>query len=236
MSVIVGSILIVMGVIFPQSLGQDSLNKGIKAFRDANYKSAIEYFKQALDLDPTLVNAQIYLATAYLQQYMPGSQSRENLEFAEKAIEGFNRVLRQHPDNLNAVLALASIYQSTKHLQNARENYLLASQLDPQNPVPFYALGQLDWMMVSQKDEPLPFVEQSRLIEEGLESLDKALAVNPRYEDAMTYKSLLLREKARLALDPAEKARLLGMAGDWLNKASEARSRNRRPSPPSTPR
>jgi len=36
MSVIVGSILIVMGVIFTQSPAQDSLNKGIKAFRDAN--------------------------------------------------------------------------------------------------------------------------------------------------------------------------------------------------------
>ena len=43
MSVIVGSILIVMGVIFPQSPAQDSLNKGIKAFRDANYKSAIQH-------------------------------------------------------------------------------------------------------------------------------------------------------------------------------------------------
>src|SRR5262249_55542018 len=156
--------------------------------RDANYKSAIEYFKQALDLDPNLANAQIYLATAYLQQYTVGSQSRENLEFAENAIEGFNRVLRQHPDNVNAALALASIYQSTKDFQNARENYLLASKLDPQNPVPFYALGQVNWMMVSQKDDPLPFVEQSRLIEEGLENLDKALAVNSQYEDAMTYK------------------------------------------------
>ena len=90
--------------------------------------------------------------------------------------------------------------------------------------------------MVSQKDDSLPFVEQSHLIEEALENLDKALAVSPQYEDAMTYKSLFLREKARLALDPAEKARLLRMADDWLNKASEARYRNRRPSPPSPPR
>src|SRR6266481_3483351 len=187
MSVIIGSILIMMGVIFPQSPAQDSLNKGIKAFRDSNYKSAIEYFKQALDLDPNLA-AQIYLATAYLQQYVPGSQSRENLEFAENAIEAFNRVLRQDPDNVNAVLALASIYQSTKDFQNAHQNYVLASKLDPQNPVPFYALGQLDWMMVSQKDDPLPFVEQSRLMKEGLENLDQALSINPHYEDAMTYK------------------------------------------------
>ena len=73
MSVIVGSILIVMGVIFPQSPGQDSLNKGIKAFRDANYKSAIEYFKQATEVDPNFALAWASLSTAELFSYWLGS-------------------------------------------------------------------------------------------------------------------------------------------------------------------
>src|SRR2546425_8787631 len=225
MSVATGSILFMLAVIFPQSPAQDSLTKGISAFRNANYKSAVEYFKQALDLDPNLAAAEVYLATAYAQQYVPGSQSRENLEFADNAIAAFKRVLIRDPGNRNAVLGLASIYQSTNDFQNARENYLSASRLDPQNPVPLYALGAVDWIQVYDKSNPLPFGEQSRLIEEGVQNLDKALALNPQYEDAMTYKNLLLREKARLALDPAEKARLLALADDWFNKALEARYR-----------
>ena len=213
MTVPAGSILFVLAVIFPQSPAQDSLNRGISAFRNANYKSAVEYFKQALDLDPNLAAAEFYLATAYAQQYMPGSQSRENLEFAADAIESFKRVLRRDPGSLNAAMGLASIYQSTNDFQNARENYLTVSKLDSQNPVPFYALGALDWIMVSNKADPLPLGEQSRLIEEGLENLDRALVLNPQYRDAMIYKNLLLREKARL----------LASADDWFNKARELR-------------
>ena len=42
----------------------------------------------------------------------------------------------------------------------------------------------------------------------------------------MTYKNLLLREKARLAVDPAEKARLTALADEWFNKALETRKLN----------
>jgi hypothetical protein len=59
-----------------------------------------------------------------------------------------------------------------------------------------------------------------------LGSLDLALALNPNYDDAMTYKNLLLREKARLATDPAEKARLTSLADDWFQWALETRKRN----------
>ena len=85
----------------------------------------------------------------------------------------------------------------------------------------FYALGAIDWILVYDKNNPLPFGQQSLLIEEGLTNLDSALAINPQYEDAMTYKNLLLREKARLAVDPAEKARLTALADQWFNKALE---------------
>jgi tetratricopeptide (TPR) repeat protein len=232
MSAIAGLMLFVLATVFPQqSPARDSVNKGVNAFRNANYKGAVEYFKQALDQDPDFATAELYLATAYLQQYVPGSKSPENLEFADNALESFKRVLRRDPDNVNAVLGLASIYKNTNDFQNARDNYLRASTLDPQNPVPFYALATLDWTMVDDKTNPLPFGEQSRLIEEGLENLDTALALNPQYEDAMTYKNLLLREKARLSVDPAERARLIALANDWFNKALEVRYRNRQAPP-----
>ena len=90
----------------------------------------------------------------------------------------------------------------------------------------FYALGAIDWILIYDNNNPLPFGQQSLLIEEGLTNLDSALAINPQYEDAMTYKNLLLREKARLAVDPAEKVRLTALADQWFNKALETPKAN----------
>ena len=54
---------------------RDLLNKGVVAYTDGKYDQAIEDFKQAKDLDPTLMNARLYLATAYATQYVPGAPS-----------------------------------------------------------------------------------------------------------------------------------------------------------------
>lgn len=205
---------------------RDNLNKGVRAFRDAHYDSAIEYFKEAINLDPDLTNAELYLATAYAQQFIPGAQSEENQKYADLALQTFENVLKREPNNASAVAGLASIYQNTNQFDKAREYYLRNAQLDPTNPVPYYAVGSVDWIVVFNKNNPPPEEEQSKLIEEGLTYLDKALALNPEYDDAMTYKNLLYREKARLATDEDEKTQLIAQADEWFNKALETRKKN----------
>ena len=100
------------------------------------------------------------------------------------------------------------------------------AQLDPTNPVPFYAIGSVDWIIVYDKNNPPPAEEQGKLIDEGLANLDKALALNPDYEDAMTYKNLLYREKARLSDSEEDKKKLTAQADEWFNKALETRKKN----------
>ncbi len=68
---------------------RDQLNKGVQAYKNAKYEDAIEHFKNAVELDPTLINARLYLATAYAQQYIPGADSPDNNRFAEQAIDVF---------------------------------------------------------------------------------------------------------------------------------------------------
>ena len=203
-----------------------AINQGVAAFRNANYSRAVEFFKQAVELDPDSTTAQVYLATAYAQQYVPGKQSQENLQYGSNAIESFKRILKKDPQNMNALSGLASIYQNTGDLANARESFLAVSKIDSTNPVAFYAVGALDWLMVYDRQNPQPLALQSRLIEEGLTYLDFALSLNPDYEDAMTYKNLLIREKVRFTTDPSEQAKLTAMADDWFNKALETRKRN----------
>ena len=209
---------------------RDNLNKGVRAFRDAHYENAVNYFKQAVELDPDLTTAEIYLATAYSQQYIPGGRSEDNDKNAKLAIQTFENVLKRDPNNVNAIAGLASMYQSlgqtdTSQFQKAHDYYMKYAQLDSSNPVPYYAIGSVDWIMVYNKNNPLPEEEQAKLVEEGLLYLDKALAKNPEYEDAMSYKNLLYREKARLSKDEKEKAALIAQADEWFNKALETRKK-----------
>jgi len=205
---------------------RDNLNKGVRAFRNAHYDDAVTLFKEAIRLDPELTNAELYLATAYAQQFIPGAASEENQKYAELALETFEGVLKRDTNNVTAIGGLASIYQNTNQFQKAREFYLKNAQLEPTNAVPFYAVGSVNWIMVFNKNNPPPPEEQAQLIEEGISNLDKALAINPTYEDAMTYKNLLYREKARLATDAQEKTQLIAQADEWFNKALETRKKN----------
>ena len=54
---------------------RDLLNKGVQAYKSGQYDQAIEDFKNSKALDPGLLNARLYLATAYSSQYIPGAPS-----------------------------------------------------------------------------------------------------------------------------------------------------------------
>jgi tetratricopeptide (TPR) repeat protein len=210
---------------------RDNLNKGVRAFRDAHYDNAVKYFQQAVQLDPELTTAEIYLATAYAQQFVPGSREEESRKNADMAIQTFEKVLQRDPQNVNAIAGLANIYQNlgqedTKNLTKSHDYYMKYASLDSKNPIPFYAIGSLDWLIVYDKNNPPPVEEQAKLIDEGLEYLDKALALNPDYDDAMTYKNLLYREKSRIATSEEEKKKLTEMADEWFNKGLETRKKN----------
>jgi tetratricopeptide (TPR) repeat protein len=204
---------------------RDNLNKGVQAFRDTRYEKSVDYFKKAIELDPDLTTAELYLATAYAQQFVPNSRNEENDKFAKLAIQTFETVLQRDSGNVSAVAGLAGIYQNTNDFKKAHEYYGKYAALDSTNPTPYYAIGSLDWIIVYDKSNPPPPEEQVKLIDEGLANLDKALALNPDYEDAMTYKNLLYREKARLTDGEDDKKKLTAMADEWFNKALETRKK-----------
>jgi len=204
---------------------RDNLNRGVRAFRESHYENAVNYFQEAIRLDPELTMAEVYLGTAYLQMYIPGAVSEENQKNADMAIATFEKVLQRDPNNTSAIAGLASIYQNTNQLQKAREYHQRNAQLNPTDPIPFYSIGSVDWIIVADKAAPPPPEEQLKLVDEGLQNLDKALALNPDYEDAMSYKNLLYREKARLTENEEEKKQLIAMADEWFNKALETRKK-----------
>lgn len=205
---------------------RDNLNKGVQAFKDTHYEKSVDYFKKAIELDPDLTSAELYLGTAYSQQFVPGGRGEDNDKNAKLAIQTFEDVLKHDPSNVNAVAGLAGIYQNTNDFKKAHEYYLKYAALDSSNPVPYYSIGSLDWWIVFDKNNTDSKEDQVKLIDEGLGNLDKALSLNPDYEDAMTFKNLLYRQKADRSDNEDDKKKLTAMADEWFNKALDTRKKN----------
>ena len=100
---------------------RDQLNKGVQSFKNAKYEEAIEHFKNAVSLDPSLLTARLYLGTAYMQQYIPGADTPENNRNADLAINEFQSVLATpHPtreQKLHALKSIASLYYNHEELR-----------------------------------------------------------------------------------------------------------------------
>src|SRR2546426_3380571 len=67
-----------------QLKARDNLNKGVQAYKNAKYPEAVAFFQKAVELDPTFKTTHLYLATAYMSQYIPGAESPENVRMADR--------------------------------------------------------------------------------------------------------------------------------------------------------
>jgi tetratricopeptide (TPR) repeat protein len=231
----------------PRLAVRDQLNQGVRAFRGANYEEALEHFNKAVQLDPELKVARLYLATAYAQQYVPGVETPENLDLANHALEQYAAVLQRDPANVTSVKGIAFLQFQLKHFVEAKENYKKALGLDPEDPETFYSIGVLDWTMVFQdmmkeksglrldsieKVASTPRCNELRAkdladIEDGMAMLTKAMALRPDYADAMAYMNLLYRLHAGLDCgDKATYAADMKAANNWSDTAMSARRKN----------
>jgi len=223
---------------------RDQLNKGVASYKNARYEQAIGHFKNAVELDPTLQNAKIYLATAYLAQYIPGVDSPENLQNANSAIDQYKSVLEQDPKNVNSIKGIAYLYLQMKKFDDAKTYYHKAIDLDPNDPEAYYSVGVIDWTQAYQPmaeerakeglkpDEPLKDKKlctklrerDGAIIQDGIDSLNKAIGLRQDYDDAMAYMNLLYRQKADRECDVAEeRAGDLKQADEWVDKTMAAK-------------
>ena len=74
---------------------RDQLNKGVQSYKNAKYEEAINHFQKAVSLDPSLLNARLYLATAFAQQYIPGVDAEDNNCMGQNAIDQY-KIGRAH--------------------------------------------------------------------------------------------------------------------------------------------
>lgn len=226
---------------------RDQLNKGVQSYKNNKYEDAIGHFQQAISLDPSLMNARLYLATAYANQYIPGVDAPDNNRAAEQAISEFKHVLDQNPgrdQKVTSLKGIASLYFNMGKLEDAKEYHRKVTELDPNDPETYYSIGVIDWTesykprmearakLGLKPEEAFPAKDKkdkqqcedlkqkySANVDEGINSLQKALDQRPDYDDAMAYMNLLYREKADYECgDAAARAADLKTAEDWVDK------------------
>ena len=137
-ALMIGLALLMTGCAMVDQLrARDQLNKGVKAYSSQHYDEAVEYFQQAIDYDPQLLNARLYLATTYRAQWVPGLHTDENADFSEKAIKTFEDVLERDPTNINAMANIAGIYGGNDDLSRPRTGTESEWKSIPITPSPF---------------------------------------------------------------------------------------------------
>ncbi len=232
---------------------RDQLTKGVQAYKANKPEQAIENFKNAVSLDKDLRTAKLYLATVYMQQYVPGIDTPENNANAQQAIEMYNAVLSDNPslqEKVTSLKGIASLYMNMKKFDDSAQYYKKAIDADPNDPEAYYSVGVIDWTaaykdtadrkakaglggveapMKTKQDlklcEEIKASNEAR-IDEGLDMLKKAMEKRQDYDDAMTYVNLLYLRKADLACnDPEAAAQYRKSSEEYSNKAMAARKK-----------
>ena len=232
---------------FTKLKARDQLNKGVQSYRNGKFQAAIEHFKGAVQLDPSLINARLYLATAYAQQYVPGGDTPENMKTGQQAIDAFEDVLKLDTKNTTALASIGQIYYNMKNFDMAKNFQRQRMQVEPNNPEPYYWIGVIDYtqcfqvdgkarhdlnLMVPDKSGNLPPLPEkvrkqvadanSKLIDEGIDALNKALELKPNDFQSMAYLNLLYRQKADIEESKAAREADLKTADHWRQKAIDA--------------
>lgn len=136
---------------------RDQLNKGVQSYRGAQYDAAIEHFKNAVALDPSLSNARLFLATAYAQQCV----SPDNMKYCNQAIDEFKTLLQKDPNDIGSLKGIASLYYNMSGwvtgnspedtqkklnlLDESKQYHDRVIKADPSDPEAYYSVAVIDW-------------------------------------------------------------------------------------------
>ncbi|MEO8097205.1 MAG: hypothetical protein ABI811_05845 [Acidobacteriota bacterium] len=224
---------------------RDHLNKGVASMKSAKFGDAAEHFKQAMALDPTWDVPRLYLATAYMQQWIPGADSPENQQFAVRAKEGFVKVLETSPQDRTALASLASMAFSEattqvmptedkiKKLDEAAEWHKKRNAVEPTAEA-YYSLGVIaytkwvqPWLaarasLKMRQDDPGPLKDKKlreQLLAQYGPTIDQGLAdLNKSLEIDKEYENSM----AYINLLVRTKADLLDDKAEYDKRVAEA--------------
>ena len=175
-------------------------------------------------------------------------------EVLEKDPKNLNAV-----DGIGSILfQMAGTPYDPKMFEESKKYHQLHIQFKPEDPEPYYWIGVIDWTLsfrgnaelrkdYNEKNikkqvketDALPasvrgdyVTKYGSLIDEGIDSLKKAIDLRPDYDDAMAYLNLLYRRKADAVDSADQRAELQKQADDLVDKVKEVKQKRASQPPP----
>jgi len=216
----------------------EELHAGARSYEEGQFVAAQQHFEKAVALEPGYRYGQLLLAWALHAQYRPGVQSRANTALVRKAISTYKKYLTIDPYNEKAFGYVAVLYGFIGESELRRLWLLQRARLESapkaQRAECYIVLASYQWNCSFELREKPAGIDAKSLsrarqcVFDGLELIDKAIALDSANDLSWFYKAVLLREMAKVGRT-SQKARF-----DRLADEAEARSeelRMRRPNP-----
>ncbi len=176
---------------------------------------AEKYFQRLIELDPDEPGRYYALADAYERFHDP-----EENPLLDKVIAAYEKPVELNPDDPIGYRQVANLLNKHGRFDETMEWLGRARDVNPQNPEGYYLISTYYWDKV-YRDPDLSRNQRSEFIDLGIEQLDAALDLNDEYVDALVYKNLLLREKAKI--DPRNANAYIAEADGYRSRALELR-------------
>ena len=230
-------IVIVLAILVATSSGcgvinriraKNQLNEAAKAYREGHYPEAEQHSRRAAELDPNNKTAPMFIARTIHAQYRPGVQSPENMKKAQEAIDAYQQLLANNPQDDESYKAIAYLYEATKQDDKLRQWITARAASDAAAPEKraeaYVVLASKDWdcsfkitelptnktttidqsnnkATVSYKKpkDQKEFDQAQMCVKQGLVEAENAIKFDPNNESAWSYKTNLLLEASKLA-------------------------------------
>jgi tetratricopeptide (TPR) repeat protein len=163
--------------------------------------------QRMMQLDPSDTENYFALAKIY--------EDAGNLDEAEGML---NKAREAKPKEAAVYQQLAGFYQRQGEFDKLIAAVQQRAELEPNNPEAHYAVATYYWDE-AYRNTRLNEAQKREYVKNGLTSVDKALALNADYVEALTYRGLLLRIEAAMEKDPKRQTALLDEAKQLQEKA-----------------
>jgi TonB family protein len=167
--------------------------------------------KQAIQANPTFLVNHFALAKLY-----------EDGGDLARAVETLEAAVRAVPKDSSVYMQLAGFHNRHGDFAKTIEALTRWATAFPLNPLAHYTMSAYYWEKAF-RDTALTDAQKREYIDMGLRAVDQAIALNPDYMEALTYKNLLLRSQSLLESDAAARERLIAEADQLRNHAIEIR-------------
>ena len=177
---------------------------------EAGPETAMEReLKRSIQAEPTRMVT--YLQLAKLQE------DRKAIGEAEATLVGLRRAL---PNDKDAVMVLASLYNRTGQFEKTIETLEGLVAMDPSNPQAYQLIATF-YGEKAFKDTGLSAADRVSYIRAGVTAAERALERNPNYVESLIYKAMLLRMQANLETDGSTRQSLNAEAYTLATRAQE---------------